>query len=86
MSLNTNTKRKLNFKKYNKVPVDSLKNKIDNNELTLEECIENGLSQDTVDEIHFHAELERNKNLKKMLFMKKLTMMNLSYKRLNKGF
>ena len=46
------------LRNINKVPVDSLKRKIDNNELTLEECIENGLSQTTVDEIHFIASSE----------------------------
>ena len=37
--------------RINEIPVASLKNKIDNNELTLDECIEHGLESSKIEEI-----------------------------------
>ena len=53
--------KELFLKKINELPVGALKKKIDENELTMEECVDAGLSQTTVDEIRSMAELEIQK-------------------------
>ena len=39
------------LRRINEIPIESLKNKIDNNELTLDECIEHGLDSSKIEQL-----------------------------------
>ena len=54
----TSIQKEAFLRRINEIPVASLKNKIDNNELTLDECIEHGLEESKIEELSFLKEEE----------------------------
>ena len=55
------------LRRINEIPIESLKNKIDNNELTLDECIEHGLDSSKIEQLSL---LEINQRVQTMQFYK----------------